>query len=98
MNPIENSASESRAKLILSFFASAGFLLLFALIIWLTYLPTYSSDVNPTTRMEQEAKLVESRAAATKLLENYSIVNPAAGVYRIPIEKAMELTVEHYRK
>lgn len=98
MSTTEHTASGSHTKLVISAIASVGFLFLFGLILWLTYLPTYSSDVNPTTRMEQEAKLSEGRAAATKLLENYSIVNPTAGVYRIPIEKAMELTVEHYRK
>ena len=98
MSATEHPASEGRSKLVLSAVASAGFLLLFALIIWLTYIPTYSSDVNPVTRAEQERKLVETKAEATKLLENYSIVNPTDGIYRIPIKQAMELTVDKYRK
>lgn len=97
MSDVEHTASESNSKLVVSAVASIGFLLLFALIIWLTYIPTRSTDVNVAQRTERETKLAETKAAAIDLLENYSIVTPTAGVCRIPIEQAMELTVAKYR-
>lgn len=98
MSASEASAPENNTKLVLSAIASAGFLLLFVLIIWLAYIPTHSSDINPTVRAKQEFKLVDLQATDTKKLNQYSVVNPSEGIYRIPIEKAMKLTVEQYRK
>jgi len=89
---------EPSSNMLISLLGSAGALLLFALIIWLTYIPTRSDKVDIATRTQRENQLVETKARATKTLNNYSIVNSAEGIYRIPIEKAMQLTVESYQK
>jgi hypothetical protein len=77
----------------LSGIAAAGFILLFLLIIWLAYLPTIPPPVDAAQRLEQEAKLADTRAKASRLLDGYAVVNPQEGVYRIPLSDAMEKTV-----
>jgi len=95
MNVTKN---ENNATLILSLIGSAGFILLFGLIIWLTYIPTRPGKVDAATRSLQEQKLIELKAKATQTLNSYAVVSKPDGIYRIPIERAMELTVESYQK
>ena len=68
--------------------------LLFALIVWVTYLPTQVEEVDTATKLEREQKLVETESKAEDLLTNYKVVSKTDGIYRIPIERAMELTVK----
>jgi hypothetical protein len=95
------SSSETpnqNSTLVISLLASAAGVLLFALIIWLTYLPTHDGQADRVLRQQQELKLRELRAQDKKTLETYAVVSKDEGTYRIPLEKAMELTVANYRK
>lgn len=95
---MSSTETDSKSNLIISLLASAAGILLFALILWLTYLPTHSDRADANLRMERESKLTSLRAGAEQLLENYGMVNAADGIYRIPIEQAMQLTVETYQQ
>ncbi|HVU34779.1 MAG TPA: hypothetical protein VHE61_15205 [Opitutaceae bacterium] len=50
------------------------------------------------TRVSRRATLAELKADQAKELETYGWVDQKAGVVRLPIERAMELTVEKYQK
>lgn len=94
---MSDNENEKSSNLGISLIASAAGTLLFALIIWITYLPTHSNNVDAGTKAAREQKLVETKAKATETLNNYAVVSKSEGIYRIPIEKAMELTVESFQ-
>ncbi|MFP4493270.1 MAG: hypothetical protein ACLFRP_05225 [Puniceicoccaceae bacterium] len=82
----------------LSVIGGVGFILLFLLILWLAYLP-YRPD--PVAEEQGRARLetlreVENESAET--VTSYGVIDPKEGIYRIPVEEAMRLTVEKYRK
>ena len=95
---MSRNETESNPSQIISLLASAGGILLFALILWLTYLPTHSEKADATLRLEREQKLSSLRAGAADVLQNYDVISAADGIYRIPIDKAMQLTVETYQQ
>ncbi len=90
--------NENNSSLGITLFASVAGILLFALIIWLTYLPTHSSQVDAALKSQRELQLVETKAKATETLSNYAMISSTDGIVRIPIEQAMELTVETYQQ
>ena len=90
--------NETSSNLGITLIASAAGILLFGLIIWITYLPTHSDNVNAGMKAEREQKLVETKAKASETLNNYSVVSKSEGIYRIPIDQAMELTVKSFQK
>ncbi len=97
MENSEPKEGEGVEKLVVSGVASAAFILLFVLILWVAYLPTHSEEVDGESRVAQEAKLSETKAKSAEKLEQYAVANAAEGIYRIPIEQAMELTVAKYK-
>lgn len=50
-----------------------------------------------TAPRPQNPELLELHAQEDKLLNNYEVVDEAKGIYRIPIERAMELIAEEHR-
>ncbi len=81
----------------LSVIGGVGFILLFLLILWVAYLPYRPepiAEVQAKTRLEN---LSEIENASTEAITTYGVVNPQEGVYRIPVEEAMRLTVEKFR-
>ena len=89
--------NEPTSNLGITLIASAAGILLFALIIWITYLPTRSANADAATKASREQKLVETKAKAAETLNNYAVVSKTEGIYRMPIDKAMELTVKSYQ-
>ncbi len=82
----------------LSVIGGVGFILLFLLILWLAYLPYRPepiAQVQAKTRLET---LSEIRNASAEATTTYGVVNAKEGQYRIPVDEAMRLTVEKYRK
>ncbi len=81
----------------LSVFGGVGFILLFLLILWIAYLPYRPepiSEVQAETRIQD---LREVQNASAEAISSYGVVNPKEGIYQIPVEEAMKLTVEKYR-
>ena len=66
-------------------------LVLFA-VQWTKLAGTEAQMANSTWEGTPAARV--ARAEATKMLSEYEVVDPEAGTYRIPIERAMELEVE----
>jgi hypothetical protein len=82
------------------FFVSAvaviGGFLIFVLILVIAYLPNKPAPLPEGTKTPEEraAILRELRAKETAAATSYGWVDQTKGVVRIPIERAMQLTVE----
>lgn len=82
----------------LSILAGIGFILLFLLILWLAYLPYRPEPIAEVQGQQRMETYNEIKNESTELTTTYGVVDPEEGVYRIPVEEAMELTVEKYRR
>jgi hypothetical protein len=83
-----------------------GCFALFLLIIWIAYLPQREktdeadlSQVSPDDRWQyspegRAAKLQDLRASEQTELTTYGWIDQKAGIVRLPIDRAMELTVQ----
>lgn len=69
-------------------------LLLFVFIVFIAYLPNRAAPVNQELIEARATRLAEIKAAQQELADNYQWVNKPEGIVRIPIERAMELTVQ----
>lgn len=86
----------SKSNSLLTFLGSLGAILIFVLILFIAYLPNRPDAVNAETTAARQAKADEARAAGIKKLSTYEVIDASAGTVRIPIEEAMQLTVDAY--
>lgn len=81
-----------------------GVFILFALFlvaVYYVYLPRRTGvfpDDGIRTSTERRKTLADLRQDESRQLATYAWVDQQAGVVRLPIERAMELTLEQYRK
>lgn len=93
-NPSPDLSPEpSDAKALTSALGWVGVILLFALIVFIAYLPNRPPPVDHAVVEARLSTLAELRAREHSLLHSYAWVDASSGVVRIPIERAMELTV-----
>ena len=72
---------------------------LFLLLVYIAYLPRQSGPYvgdGIRTPAERLAKLSELRANEQKHRQTYAWIDQSAGSVQLPIDRAMELTVQHY--
>jgi len=81
----------------LSVIGGLGFILLFLLILWLAYLPYRPEPISEVLAQTRLENLQEVENASVEAVSTYGVINPQEGIYRIPVEEAMKLTVEEYR-
>ncbi len=86
----------SKGNSLLTFLGSLGAILIFALILFVAYLPNRPDPVDAQVNATRQAKADEARAAGIKKLTTYEVIDAAAGTARIPIKEAMLLTVDAY--
>jgi hypothetical protein len=80
-----------------SILSALGFILVFAIYIALTYLPNRPGAVDEDIVKDRKAKLAETRSKQHELVSSYAWVDKTAGTVRIPVERAMELSVQRYQ-
>lgn len=73
-------------------------MLLFALIVVVAYIPNRAVDVGAARAEERLEIRDETIARQTRVAQSYEWVDQSNGVVRIPIERAMKLTVEELRQ
>jgi hypothetical protein len=73
-------------------------ILIFLFILLVTYLPNKPESVDATIKQERLDKANATRAEGIKALSTLEILDAEAGTVKIPIEKAMELTLSKYNK
>ena len=87
----------SKSNFLLTILGSLGAILIFALILFLSYLPNRPDPVDAEVVAERQAKADESRAAGIKKLNSLELIDPISGIARVPIDEAMRHTVEKYK-
>lgn len=96
---MSDQTSASKPASLVSVVAIMGCFALFLLLLWLAYLPKqtgpYVGD-GVRTPAERKTRLAELRANEQKHAHSYAWIDQSAGAVQLPIERAMELTVQHY--
>jgi hypothetical protein len=72
---------------------------LFLLLVYIAYLPRQSGPYvgdGIRTPAERLAKLEELSTNEQKHSQSYAWIDQSAGAVQLPIDRAMELTVQHY--
>lgn len=95
-----SESTSHRAPLIsiLGIFVLFG--LFFGLVYYL-YLPRHTGEFSGDgirTPEQRKKNLAELRAKESHQLTSYGWVDQKAGVVQLPIDRAMELTLQHYAK
>lgn len=93
-----NPISEKRRNQILSFAGVMGCMLLFLFILLLAYLPGRDADPLAATAEARQRHLGEMRARWANELVSVGVEDAERGLYKIPVEQAMELTVRDYQR
>ena len=95
------SEPSSKSTSLVTVLAVFGLLALFALLVYFVYLPrdtgTFVGDGIHTVEQRQK-NLAELRAKHAQQLASYAWVDQKAGVVQLPIDRAMDLTVQRYAK
>jgi hypothetical protein len=76
-----------------TFIGGIGAILIFALVLFVAYLPSRPAPADQAAKDARQAKADEARAAGLSKLNGYAVINAEAGTVRIPLHEAMELTV-----
>ena len=72
-----------------------GVMLIFILIVFFSYISNTPPHINEQTIDSRKQTLRESRAMQQEDATTYGWVDKSKGIVRIPIERAMELTVRN---
>jgi hypothetical protein len=87
----------SSCSRLLSFTGAVGAILVFALILYVAYLPNRPAPVDQQANEARQAAADKARADGIAKLNGLAVVNEQAGKVRIPIDDAMQLTVAAYQ-
>lgn len=79
----------------LTFLGSLGAILIFALILFLAYLPNRPAPIDQTANELRQVKADEARAAGIAKISKYA-VNPDGSI-QIPVDTAMILVTNEYK-
>ena len=92
------SQTESfRVDRLLSLTGAVGAILVFAVILYVAYLPGRPPAVDYKVAEERKQTADEARAAGLAKITGYELIDADAGLVRIPIEEAMDSTVMEYK-
>lgn len=92
-------AKRTRPVSIISVLAILGCMALFLLLVYIAYLPKQTGPfVGDGIRTPEERKqiLAELRTKEAEKINSYAWIDQAGGVVQLPVERAMELTVQRY--
>ena len=91
-----HSENNMRSRL-LTFVGALGALLIFVLLLLIAYIPNRPAAVDAEVNAKRKAKAAESIAQGKAKLTG-AVVDADKQKVRIPIERAMLVTVESYQK
>lgn len=90
---------QTRPVSLVSVLAILGCFALFLLLVYIAYLPRQTGEFAGDgihTAEQRKEKLAEMRANEAKHAHSYAWIDQQKGVVQLPIERAMELTVQRY--
>lgn len=99
MEPVSQEHPEpSLPAQVLSLIGIVGFILLFLGIVFIAYLPLRPDTSADAVRSEERIQILETtRNDGIERITTYKAINPADGVYQIPIDRAKELVLKELR-
>lgn len=77
--------------------ALTGLLLIMVGLVWVMYHYTRPEPVDQAHVAERYKNLAELNAQSKDVLENYAWIDPVKGLVRLPVARAMELTVSEWQ-
>ena len=80
-----------------TFIGAIGAILIFALIIFVAYLPNISDPADQDVRDKRQSDADAVRAEGVAKLNRYELIDKDSGIVRIPIDKAKSLTLQAYK-
>ena len=87
----------STANQLLSLAGIAGVILVFAVVLYVAYLPGRPPAIDRQQGEARRQAADEAHAAGLAKIIGFEVIDTEAGTVRIPIETAMDLTVKAYR-
>lgn len=96
-NPQQMESEPSDRKVLLSAVGWVGVIFCFFLVVAVAYLPNRAVSQEERDAEERYTLRNEVRGEQARLVEAYEWINQDEGVVRIPVERAMKLTVEEMR-
>ena len=87
----------SKVNHLLSVTGIVGTILVFAVILYVAYLPGRPPAVDYQAAENRKQIADEARAAGLAKINGYEVIDAEAGLVSIPIEEAMNSTVEAYQ-
>ncbi len=99
-NPPEHGSLDpepSDRKALYSALGWVGVIFIFVVIVLIAWAPGRSEDLSEIHREERFRIKNEVVAEQERLATSYEWVNESEGVVRIPLERAMEITVAEYQ-
>ena len=82
----------------MTFLGVLGSLSLFAMVLWIAYLPNRADDPLATTTEQRLLILQEAEGASAADINTLEVVDATNGVYKIPLDSAMEATLKAYQQ
>lgn len=89
------SEHTSSNSFLATFLGSLGAILIFALIIFLAYIPHRPEPVDQALSEARQVKADEARAAGLAKINKYAV--NADGSVQIPVDAAMDLVIKDYK-
>ena len=93
---MKQPASNTNSSL-LTFVGAIGAILIFALIIFVAYLPNIPDPADQDIRDKRQSDADTVRAEGVAKLNRYELIDKDSGTVRIPIDKAKSLTLQAYK-
>jgi hypothetical protein len=92
-----NGQNVNRSSWLVYSVAIAGAFLIMAALVWVMSHYTRPAPVGVTRVEDRRKALAEIRAAEADALRNYGWADPGKGIVRLPIVRAMEITLQEYQ-
>jgi hypothetical protein len=89
---------EFRSSLAIYVIGVIGSFLVVVGLIWAMYRYTHPAPITQNRAAERKKALREIRAAEAESLNTYGWVDQAKGIVRLPIARAIDLTLQQYEK
>jgi len=94
---MNSETSGDKAKLTAWSVGILGTFLIAAGLVWVMYRSTHPAPLGADRVQERHKNLAEIRAADAEALNNYAWADQGKGVVRLPIQRAMELTLQEWK-
>ena len=88
----------TKKSIIISFLISLSFLVIFSLVYFISYIPNQPVDIDLSLKESRSLNALEVRSAGKSLLKKSELISKDPLLLRIPIDKAIDITIKDYGK